>query len=346
MTAPKVLDLFSGSGGLSLGFELAGFSITDAVDNWQDALDTLHFNNNMTAVHRLDMGSDADLERLFGAVEKPDVIVGGPPCQGFSIAGKRDPNDPRNLLYKGFVATISKFMPSVFVMENVPTISSPTNKELYDEIIRDFETLGYAVSSRVLLASDYGVPQNRRRMFIVGTKDALAFEFPRPNAEKITAWEAISDLPATTVPDGSPYAEAPKSAYQASMRGTESRIFNHVATSHDQKTVHVISHVPDGGNYRDLPAELQGIRNVNIAWTRLSSGRPSFTVDTGHRHHFHYEYNRVPTVREAARLQSFPDRFRFLGGRTSQMRQVGNAVPPLLAAAVAKSVLAALGGKS
>lgn len=343
MTQRKVLDLFSGSGGLSLGFELAGFSVTDAVDNWQDALDTLRFNSRNTAVHRLDMGSQADLERLFEAVERPDVIVGGPPCQGFSIAGKRDPSDPRNLLYKGFVATISNFLPSAFVMENVPTISSPTNKELFAEIIRDFQRLGYSVSSQVLLASDYGVPQNRRRMFIVGTREPLEFEFPRPRSEKITAWEGISDLPNLTVPEGSPYTEHPKSEYQASMRASSSGIFNHVATAHDQKTVHVISHVPDGGNYRDLPPELQGIRNVNIAWTRLASGRPSFTVDTGHRHHFHYKYNRVPTVREAARLQSFPDRFRFLGARTSQMRQVGNAVPPLLAAAVAKSVLSAFG---
>lgn len=338
MTKPKVLDLFSGAGGLSLGLEQAGFVITDAVDSWQEALDTLRHNSPGTTTHTLDLGLESDLEILFGQAVTPDVIVGGPPCQGFSIAGKRDPNDPRNRLYKGFVAAISHFSPSAFVMENVPTISSPTNRELYLEIMRDFSDLGYNVSSKVLLASDFEVPQNRRRMFVIGTRSSSGFSFPKPSPRRVTSSEAISDLPEESLEDGSSYPESEITAYQKLMRKGSNGVFNHQATTHNPQTVEVISHVPDGGNYKDLPIEFQGIRNVNIAWTRLSSDKPSFTVDTGHRHHFHYCYNRVPTVRESARLQSFPDKFRFLGSRTSQMKQVGNAVPPLMARSIGLSL--------
>ena len=122
------------------------------------------------------------------------------------------------------------------------------------------------------------------------------------------------------------------------MRIDSRGIYNHQITQHTQKTIDTIALVPDGGNYKDLPLELQGTRKVNIAWTRLNSQRPSFTIDTGHNHHFHYKYNRVPTVRESARLQSFPDTFVFKGEKGSQLRQVGNAVPPLLAKAIAQAL--------
>jgi len=128
------------------------------------------------------------------------------------------------------------------------------------------------------------------------------------------------------------------SQYQAKMRGKTSRIFNHEITNHDKKTVETIALVPDGGNYKDLPAHLRNTRRVNIAWTRYSSDKPSLTIDTGHRHHFHYKYNRIPTVRESARLQSFPDDFIFMGSKTSQYKQVGNAVPPIMAEQIAKAL--------
>ena len=126
------------------------------------------------------------------------------------------------------------------------------------------------------------------------------------------------------------------------MRRESSGIWNHEETHHTEKTRSIISLVPDGGNYKDLPLNLQMTRKVNIAWTRLSSSRPSFTIDTGHRHHFHYEFDRVPTVRESARIQSFPDAFHFEGTKTSQLKQVGNAVPPMLASAIAKQIRACI----
>lgn len=346
MAGLRVLDLFSGAGGLSYGFELAGFEVQNAVDFWPDALETLRHNSPSVQTHLLDLGDSQKVDEFLAGIEIPDVVIGGPPCQGFSIAGKRDPEDPRNRLYKGFVRAIEFHKPAAFVMENVPTINSPTNRELFTEILDDFINLGYKVEAKVLLASQFGVPQNRKRMFIVGTLAQYDFHFPIEQIEIVSSRDAIGDLPEQGLEDGSDYLIKADTEYQRLMRKGSLGISNHQTTLHSEKTTKVISHVPDGGNYKDLPSHLQGIRNVNIAWTRLASSKPSFTVDTGHRHHFHYEFNRVPTVRESARLQSFPDSFVFLGGRTSQMKQVGNAVPPLLAEQVALSLRECLEGKN
>ena len=199
--------------------------------------------------------------------------------------------------------------------------------------------MGYTVAVKVLLASDYGVPQNRRRAIFVGLKDGNEFTFPIPfDTKKVTAEEALSDLPEHTVDDGGAYPFPPLSQYQQLMRSKSNCLYNHQTTTHNQKTIDIISLVPDGGNYKDLPVELQSTRKVHIAWTRLCSTKPSFTIDTGHRHHFHYSFNRIPTARESARIQSFPDEFFFTCSKTSQLKQVGNAVPPLLAKAIAKAL--------
>lgn len=270
--------------------------------------------------------------------EVVDVIIGGPPCQGFSVAGKRIVEDERNKLYKGFVRMVEYFKPRAFVMENVPNILSIDNGIIKDSIIRDFEELGYSVAVKVLLASGYGVPQNRRRAFFVGLMKGN-FIFPEPLKTKpITSKEALSDLPEYSVKDGGEYPLPSNCEYQKMMRVNSTTLYNHQVTIHNQKTIDIISLVPDGGNYKDLPKELQSIRKFHIAWTRLCSAKPSFTIDTGHRHHFHYLYNRIPTARESARIQSFPDDFFFTCSRTSQLKQIGNAVPPLLAKAVAESL--------
>lgn len=180
------------------------------------------------------------------------------------------------------------------------------------------------------MASEFGVPQNRKRAFFIGTKGKKEFSFPKTNTPKLIASkDAISDLPEKSLPDGKDYSTKPKSEYQELIRKGSKGIYNHEITNHSEQTIEIISIVPDGGNYKNLPLELQQTRNVHIAWTRLNSNKPSFTIDTGHRHHFHYKYNRIPTVRESARIQSFPDSFIFLGSKTSQYKQVGNAVPPI-----------------
>lgn len=176
------------------------------------------------------------------------------------------------------------------------------------------------------------------------------FEFPKPTCGDgfwlspiVTCKDAISDLDfisdEVAAFDDLEYKLDAMTDYQKKMREKSSCISNHVATIHTARTKEIINMVPDGGNYKNLPEELWSTRKVNIAWTRMNSNKPCFTIDTGHNHHFHYRANRVPTARESARIQSFPDNFRFLGIKTSQLKQVGNAVPPLLAEAIAKEIL-------
>jgi len=337
----KVIDLFCGCGGLSQGFIDAGFDVVLGIDSWQDAIETYNYN------HKNSKGIVADLLDIKPNqisqqenIKDIDVIIGGPPCQGFSIAGKRIVEDERNQLYKSFLNFVEYYKPKVFLMENVPNILSIGKGAIKKQIIDDFERLGYKVSYEILLASDFGVPQNRKRAFFVGLKDDSEFNFPLPTTsnKKVTSKEAISDLPEYSLNDGTPYLNGVESQYQEQIRNGNKVVFNHQITEHKEKTIEIISMVPDGGNYKSLPPELHSTRKVNIAWTRLNSNKPSFTIDTGHNHHFHYKYNRVPTARESARLQSFHDDFIFQKGKTSQLKQIGNAVPPLLAKEIATSL--------
>lgn len=275
----NVIDLFCGCGGLSLGFEMAGFNVSLAIDNWKDALFTYEYNR----VHAQTMCSDLltlkpeDVAAKYG-IENVDVIIGGPPCQGFSVAGKRIIDDDRNKLYKSFVSFVDRFTPEAFVMENVPNILSMGNGIIKDAILNDFCSLGYNVQYKVLTASDYGVPQNRRRAIFVGLKNTV-FKFPDKNVEKpVTSYEAMSDLPDFSVEDGGEYPIAVQSHYQEMMRGRSNGLYNHQVTTHSARTVSIISLVPDGGNYKDLPPELQNTRKVHIAWTRLNSHKPSITI--------------------------------------------------------------------
>ena len=328
-----VLDLFCGCGGLSLGFQQAGFNVKLGIDAWEDAIKTFNFTHKSAKgiVADLFSISPQEISKTTG-LDTVDIIIGGPPCQGFSIAGKRMIDDERNQLYKSFVEFVSFYRPKAFLMENVPNIMSMGKGVIKEQITQDFEKLGYHISSKILMASDFGVPQNRRRAFFIGFKENCNFEFPTPfTNQAVTSFDAISDLPDYSVSDGEKYPIDIQSEYQNFMRENSLGLYNHQITQHNEKTVSIISLVPDGGNYKDLPEEFRKTRNVNIAWTRLNSQKPSFTIDTGHRHHFHYKFNRVPTVRESARIQSFPDNFIFLGTKTSQYRQVGNAVAPMLA---------------
>lgn len=349
MPGISFIDLFSGCGGMSLGLRAAGLRPVLAIDNCEDALSTFRNNEPGVTALNLDLG-ECDPSSEVSLDEPPTLIVGGPPCQGFSISGKRNAQDPRNRLYQSFVRFVNYFQPQYFVMENVPNMASMSGGRILASIVEEFEGLGYSVTHRILLASDYGVPQNRKRLFLVGTRFGKLFEFPVPTtteaAEKVTTAQAISDLPADSLGDGAEYPQHAESEYQIEIRRASKGVWNHQITNHSPDTVSTIALVPDGGNYKDLPEHLRNTRRVNIAWTRYASSRPSLTIDTGHRHHFHYRFNRIPTVRESARLQSFPDRFLFWGSRTSQYRQVGNAVPPKLAQAIGAAILKACHAKS
>lgn len=336
----NIIDLFCGCGGLSLGFENAGFNVLLGIDMWEDALVTYRHNHKNGNTLCADLAS-LPVEEVDKAInhKKVDVIIGGPPCQGFSIAGKRIVDDERNKLYKSFVRMVAYFKPKAFVLENVPNILSIGDGAVREAIIKDFSELGYKVTYKVLLAADYGVPQNRRRVIFVGMLDGKEFVFPEPTVKQpVTSKEAISDLPEGGIEDGGDYSLPPQTEYQKLMRQGCEKLYNHEITIHNDRTKEIIAMVPDGGNYKDLPVELQNTRKVHIAWTRLNSKRPSITIDTGHFHHFHYEYNRVPSARESARFQSFPDSFVFIGNKTSKLKQIGNAVPPLMAEVIANEI--------
>ncbi len=325
---------------MSFGFESAGYNIIAGIDSWNDALSTFEKNHSNAKSIKADLFTVNPNSILLDIDRDIDVIIGGPPCQGFSLAGKRMIDDPRNRLYKSFVGFVQELKPKAFVMENVPNIISMDNGKIKNEIIEDFTQLGYKVKVKVLNASDFGVPQNRKRAFFVGIpfETEFEFEFPTPQSERLTTKDAISDLPQGSILDGGHYYESPKCDYQKIMRENSVGVFNHQITIHKEKTVEIIALVPDGCNYKSLPQHLHNTRKVNIAWTRMDSRKPCFTIDTGHNHHFHYEYNRVPTARESARIQSFPDKFVFLGNKGSQLKQIGNAVPPLLAKTIALSL--------
>jgi len=337
----NVIDLFSGCGGLSYGFSLAGMNILLGIDNDAKALETFKLNheNSSTICADIRKIGKKEIIDVIGK-KKIDLIIGGPPCQGMSISGPRKFEDPRNELFLSFVRITKQIKPKVFVLENVPGLVGLFNGQIKDAIIDEFSKIGYCVKYKILNAADFKIPQNRKRVFFVGFLDKENyFEYPEPLNEIVSCENALSDLPENGLNDGEKYLVNPKSEYQKLMRENAKNIYNHQITQHNEKTIKIISLVPDGGNYKDLPKNLQNTRKVNIAWTRLKSKKPSFTIDTGHRHHFHYKYNRIPTVRESARIQSFPDNFIFLGNKTSQYKQVGNAVPPFLAFNIAKQLI-------
>lgn len=343
----SVIDLFSGCGGLSYGFLQAGYKVLLGIDNDEAALKTFSFNHPEAKAMNKDISKikSKDLLTLIGE-QKIDLIIGGPPCQGFSLSGPRRFNDSRNTLYLSFIRLVKELKPKAFLIENVPGIIGLYGGTVRDKIIKKFEDTGYNVNYQKLDAADYGIPQLRQRVFFVGLyKSKSKFEFPCPSVNLrnyATLKQAVDDLPSLEKILGDevmPYSKNGRlSNYQKDMRVGASHIHNHIGTDHTEKTKHIISFVPEGGNYKDLPKEYSKTRNFHVAWTRLDGRKPATTVDTGHRHHFHYCYNRVPTVRESARIQSFPDKFVFLGNKTQQYKQVGNAVPPLLAKTIAEQL--------
>lgn len=340
----KVIDLFCGAGGLSLGFEKAGFESILAIDKWNDAIETYNFNHGSSVGTTVDIHEFTNEELLKYKEKGVTGIIGGPPCQGFSLVGTRDSNDPRNSLYMEYVRFVSVIEPDFFVLENVSGLLSLNKGEYKEDIIERFSNLGYNVCYELLTASDYGVPQSRKRVFFVGIKNKsrmnVFFDFNKlEKSELVTTRDAISDLPAPiNSSEEIPYTVEAFNNFQKLMRLNSKSVSNHQVTNHTDKTIEIISMVPDGGSIKDLPEEYYKVRNYNNAFRRMNSELPSNTIDCGHRNYFHYKENRVPTVRESARIQSFPDDYVFKGSKTSQYTQVGNAVPPLLAKTIGDQI--------
>jgi DNA (cytosine-5)-methyltransferase 1 len=368
---PIVLDLFCGAGGMSLGFQMAGYEIGLGVEKEELPYKT-HCHNFGDRCHLGDIRDIEDPEAFVQehGLERVDVIVGGPPCQGFSRVGrgkirslKNDPtyiHDPRNQYYKEFIRFVEALQPLYLVMENVPDMQYYRDGDglVLEKAKRKLTEMGYTVKHNVLQADHYGVPQTRTRLFIGGNRLGKEIQWPDKTHQDdpVTVWEAIGDLP--IVSHGHRQDEVPYEPrcelndYQQLMReGSDHTLYNHQTRWHNEQDLEAFAWLQEGGKYVELPDKYKRYRDdiFKDKYWKLYRGQPSWTI-TAHigkdtyRHIYpsredEPEPARTISVREAARLQSFPDQFRFLGAFTRQFRQVGNAVPPLLAKAVAEAIL-------
>lgn len=317
------MDLFAGAGGMSLGFDNAGFKNLLAVEFNKDFAET--YKKNFPR-HNLivDDIKNVTEQQIYDIIknEKVDVIIGGPPCQGFSIAGNIGRNfidDDRNRLFKEFVRFVKIIKPRVFVLENVAAMERHDKGKTIKEIVSSFKEIGYDIKYKVLNAVNFGVPQERRRIFIVGTLGENNFEYPQEINKIVTVKDAIDDLPKLE-------------------NGKTSEIPNHTAMKHSAQMLEKMSYVSDGGNRNDIPENLRPKSGDSRKYIRYDSKKPSFCVTGDMRKIFHYSQNRALTCRELARLQTFPDSFVFLGNTGKVQQQIGNAVPVLLASKIALQV--------
>jgi DNA (cytosine-5)-methyltransferase 1 len=393
----KVLDTFAGAGGFSLGFEMAGCEVIGAIETDAWATETFAFNHPNAVVIKKNIEELTDKEILekFGAL-KPDIVLGGPPCQGFSICNKNngDPKDPRNSLFEEFVRVGKILKPKLMIMENVPNLAKAKteNKELVLDIVKtELRNLGYYVYSDILEAVNYGVPQIRKRLFVVASQIELENPFPKPthavvnndlfsSALKITPtlWDAISDLPEINAREGAEEMEYTKTAhndFQSQSRKGSVKIHNHLAMKHSKRMVERFESMECGQSGSDVPDHLKPIkRNSNGVVSdkvydqnnrRMHADRPCHTIAASFYANFVHPFkHRNFTAREGARIQTFPDSYIFKGkptvvshkllareGRTDekylcQYNQIGNAVPPLLAKAVANNLIQQIKGKN
>ena len=358
------IDLFCGAGGLSLGFEMEDFNILAGFEIEPRFLET-YTNSHPDAIGFNEDLNESDVIQLLKENEidpnEIDVVIGGPPCQGFSTVGNRMIDDPRNNLVRIYAEIVDNVKPKMFLMENVSGLASMKNGKdelIKDELIEIFNDIGYNVTSKVLLAADYGVPQLRKRIFFVGIKKEYEynFKFPTPthhdknsllshatdSKQYLTVKDALSDLPIIECKElATEYTLPPQNDYQKYCRKNAVKLFNHKAPNHSNIVIERIKNIPQGGNHGDLPDELKLKRGYPNIYGKLDENKPADTI-TGNcgcasapGRFLHPTSNRVMSVREACRLQSIPDYVEFKGSNSQQYKQVGNAVPPLLAKAIA-----------
>jgi DNA (cytosine-5)-methyltransferase 1 len=363
---PKLtaIDLFCGAGGLSEGFRQAGFHVLVGQDYDAAAGRTFgatHPEATFIGGRIQDVTPAQILKDAGKRRGEIDVIVGGPPCQGYSVYNhQRGESDPRAGLFREYLRIVEGIYPRWLVMENVTGITSIAGGGVVREIYAGMESLGYRVDMRVLKAEEYGVPQERRRVVFIATRGDAPILFPEPThgpglAPFVTVWDAISDLP--KIENGAKagvlaYATEPRNDYQRTLRGNAVAVTNHSAPRLAKINEQRMLHIPPGGSWRDIPFELlpAGMKKAKRSDHTKRYGRPRKTdlactiltkCDVHWGAYIHPVQNRALTVREAARLQSFPDSFAFQGSGTEQYVQVGNAVPPLLGRRVAEALLIA-----
>ena len=366
---PKVLDIFSGCGGMSWGLHKAGFDVIAGIDNWMPALDTFKLNHPDATIFNADIRElNADTVRQELGLKKGelDVLVGGPPCQGFS---KNVPSiyrfleDPRNQLYKDYLSFVEAFAPKVVVIENVAEIYNAFNGEIRLQIIENLVRLGYQVEVKVLFAPDYGVPQRRSRCFFFATRTGVVPQFPEPTHSKsgtkkgnyvkkpyLSAWDAINDLPELENGDGElemTYDQEPHNDFQRFMRKNATKLFDHKTRELKGVQIQRMRSISAGQGLKDLPESIRPKSGYSGAYGRLDFENVAPTITRwcfhpGSGRYGHPLNARMITMREAARIQSFTDDFIFTGTYIEKAAQIGNAVPSLLMYKMAPNILKAL----
>jgi len=361
----KVIDLFSGVGGLSYGFAHDdNFEIVAANEILPNMAKAYSLNHPTAKVYAEDIKdfSAEKVEKDLGIkASEIDIIVGGPPCQAYSTVGKRLIDDPRGKLFQEYYRVLKEFNPKLFLFENVKGLLSMQDGELLKTIISLFESLGYKVKYKLLNAADYGAPQIRERVIIIGSKLKTEFEYPEPthynpedennlfkNSLKpyLTLAEAISDLPfIKTNEESFEYADKPQNDFQKLMRkNAPEKLMDHNSPKNNDKLVKIMESLPDGGTPEDLPESLRPTSGFKNTYCRLWWERPSTTITRNlstpsSSRCIHPKAPRPLTTREGARIQCFPDDYQFYGSRGDRNLQIGNAVPTFLSNAVAKAIL-------
>ena len=350
----NVVDLFCGAGGFSLGLkETNRFNSIIANDIDMDMCEAYSLNFPKTKIIPKPI-SDID---FFDIRRKNniDVVVGGPPCQAYSLSGKRLINDPRANLFLDYYRAIESVKPYIFVYENVKGLFSYRNGNIFNQLKELFEKIGYELSINFVNALNFGVPQSRERIFIVGYKKELSYSFPKHShsAKKmkkpLTIRDAISDLPMIkNNEDSLKYLSKPRTSYQKLMRkNAPKELMDHKSSKHNERLIKIMSYLPEGGLKEDLPYKIRPKSGYANSYGRLWWNKPSTTITRNFgtpssARCIHPKIDRALTTREGARLQSFPDYYKFVGSRAKKNLQIGNAVPPILAKKIGKSIYRSL----
>jgi len=358
------IDLFAGAGGFSAGFVEKGFKIDLAVDFFSAAADSYKINHKDTKFIEADIKKitgDKILDSINAERDEVDVLIGGPPCQGFSTVGKRKAKDERNKLFEEYVRLVDFIRPKIFVMENVTGILNIENGDFFKNVLKSFKRIGYKIKYKTLNAVNFGVPQNRERVFIIGCKnnENIDISFPKPTHTNennlftldlkpaLTLWDAISDLPKIKAgEEKNEYACKPKNKYQKERRKGSNKLTLHKATNHKDSIVEMMKYIPEGEsvwNVNNIPDGLMPTSGYENTYARLNSNDPGMTITRNFScisssRCIHPFQNRGLTAREAARIQSFDDEYKFKGNKSEIALQIGNAVPPILAEKVAETV--------
>ncbi len=357
MKTLTVIDLFCGCGGISWGLYKAGFNIIAGIDNWKPALTTFKYNHPNAVVIQDDitkLNPISVMKQLNLSVGELDCLVGGPPCQGFSKnvpASYRFFEDSRNQLFRNFLSFVEIFLPKVVLMENVAEIYNAFSGVVRNEIIEKLNSLDYHVETQIIFAPSYGIPQRRRRCFFFASRTGVKPFFPKPSYDSSdyrNAWSAISDLPVLQNGEGyesMPYDKPCENEYQKAMRKNSAVIFDHITRKLKSEQFKRINSLQPGQGYKDLPFNLRPKSGYSGAYGRLDFEMLSPTITRwvfhpGSGRFCHPREVRLITIREAARIQSFSDDFRFKGTYIEKSHQLGNAVPPLLLSEFASNIKA------